>query len=589
MPGDLRGTVGPMDASTTAATVTDRTAALDAFCLSHDELFVIPIDELGPTGVTPRFAGVLADARGITEDWIAGFDAAFSAYWERATDLYARAPDAWFPPRLQNVCVVTDRDRTRPYHQPLYRSSWTLDVSDFDPEHSNVEFGAYQLLHAERLATSQDMPRAIIGGLSYWLTRTEEELAAFGAAAANSARPDAKIFERLAAGMSWVRTLFHPTLCPPPGGDTTGLRPIREGSLMVPAPAIPELQQLVADIREDVRGVVNRYQTTLALADQTTRRDAAGNAVMPGQAVCQWLAEERPDVLVTDAEGNSLWDPETPSEVEALEAALEGALPQALQSLQADLKVVGDKTRAFLSSLRDPDALPLTTGEVEQSGGVFLHDKRRVVVYSLEQPGLDPRREPAPAYHRMLLAARTIHEWGHLADAAGWLGVPDSERDAYQAAKVRVGAAVDAILDAAPEAFQKGAADHAESVGRRPGEVVCDLLAHRIPDYVSNLLARRYLQPAELEAYVRANVHPHFDEVLSPLQLLARHAFEYQYLGLGLCSDPQRYFLQSTWFSTYLIDTGAIELSALSELLGAVGELCGCYRVDEAAFGTTPN
>lgn len=573
-----------MNAPTTAATVSDRTAALDGFCLAHDELFVIPIDELSPTGISDRFAAVLVRERGMTEDWIGAFDQAFAAYWERAADLYTRAPDAWFPPRLQNVCLVTDRDRTRPYHQPLYRSSWSLDVSDFDPEHSNVEYGAYQFLHAERLATSQDMPRAIIGGLSYWLTRSEAELSAFSTAAEQSPRSDAKIFTRLAEASQWVQALFHPTLRPPPDGDTTGLKPVREGSLMVPKAAIPHLQQLVADVREDVRAVVNRYRTSLALEDQVTNRDAAGTPLTPGQTVCRWLAEERPSVLVTDANGSPLWDPDAPDEVAALEAALEGALPQAARSLQADLQVVGDKTRAFLSSLRDPDALPLTTGEVEQTGGVFLHDKRRVVVYCLEQPGLDPRREPAPAYHRMLLAARTIHEWGHLADAAGWLGVPQSEGEAHQAAKTRVGAAVDAILDAAPGAFQKGAAEHAESTGQSAGVVVCDLVAHRIPDYVSNLLARRYLQPAELEAYVRANVHPHFDEVLSPLQLLARHAFEYQYLGLGLSPDPLRYFLQSTWFSTYLIDTGAIELPALAELLESVGALCGCYRVDEGAF-----
>ena len=113
---------------------------------------------------------------------------------------------------------------------------------------------------------------------------------------------------------------------------------------------------------------------------------------------------------------------------------------------------------------------------------------------------------------------------------------------------------------------------------------MCDLVLVRMSDFLSNVLARRYLPTEELEAYVRANVHTHIGEETRPLHLLARHAYEYQYLSLGHVEDPERYFLRSTWFQDYFVDTGLVPLPHLRALLSAVGRVCACYEVDESAF-----
>ncbi|MCA9704765.1 MAG: hypothetical protein KDK70_02810, partial [Myxococcales bacterium] len=169
---------------------------LQRFYFSHPELFVIPVEHLGERGLSEAYAEALRRARGVSEGWISLFDRAYATYWERAGDLYARAPETWFPPRLQNLAIVVEPERTRPYYQPFHKSSWMLHGSDFDPEVSNVEYAVYQLLHAERLSTSRDMAMAVICGMSYWLERDEAEIAAFVEACGRSPRPDAVVFQR---------------------------------------------------------------------------------------------------------------------------------------------------------------------------------------------------------------------------------------------------------------------------------------------------------------------------------------------------------------------------------------------------------
>lgn len=552
----------------------DRAAALEAFCFEHPELYLIPVEALSPSGIDASFSAALV-RRGVAEPaWISTFNAAFVAYWSRAADLYARAPDAWFPPRLQNVCIVMDAERARPYHQPLFNASWTLSHADFDPSVSNVEFAAFQFLHAERLTAYKDMPKAIVAGLSYWLVRSPSEREDFCRAARSSSRLDADVFVALADAMPWVPTLFHPTLRPPPE-DQPPLRSVPQGSLLVPEGALSQLQAFVPAIRGAIEGVQERYQRRLGSAEGT-----AGD----GERVLTWLRARKPRVLITDGDGETLWDPEQPESCDALHQAVRAVTAEVADSLIADLQVVGDRTDAFFDSLREPERLPLSSGEVEQIGGVYLHESRRLVVYSLVQPGLDPLREPAPAYHRLLLGARTIHEWGHLADAAGWLPVPAMLQATHSDAQRRIGRAVDRIVANAPPGFQQSVAKDVHTAGQSAGGFVCRLVLSRMSDYVSNMLARRYLRPSELEAYVRSNVSPHFDEALTPLELLARSAFEYQYLSLGLVAEPLRYFLQSTWFQTYLLDPGVMTPADLEELFEAVASLCSCYRVDESAF-----
>ena len=573
--------------SATADAVRDRAAALHEFCFVHAQLFVIPADHLTRAGIGDAFARVLNRERNVSVAWVAAFNRAYCVYWERAEDLYRRAPDAWFPPRLQNICIVTDRGCARPYHQPLFKSSWSLDAADFEPERDDVEFAVYQLLHAERLAACQDMPKAIVSGLSYWLTRSDEEVEQFCAAAQSSPRIDAEVFTRLAAAMPWVRTLFHPRLRPPPPSETQ-LRPVSDGSLLVPQATALPLRRFVGEIRQVVTDVVQRYRESVKAATAVLRTESLPSTSVAKPAadlVTGWLAEHRPPVLIADGQGTILWDPEAPHACERVHGALGDITADVAQSLVADLDVVGLNTERFLSSLRDPQALPRSTGDVDRIGGVYLHDERQLIVYCLAQSGLDPLREPAPAYHRLLLAARTVHEWGHLADAAGWLAVPASLRSQQVAADSRIDRVVATIFAAAPPAFRDRAAAEAHAAGETTGALVRALVRYRMPDYVSNVLARRFLHPSAFEAYVRGNVYAHFDEDLSPTQLLARYGFEFQYLGLSLVHDPLTYFLQTTWFSTYLLDNGVIALPDLEELFAAIGALCACYRIDDAAIG----
>ena len=52
--------------------------------------------------------------------------------------------------------------------------------------------------------------------------------------------------------------------------------------------------------------------------------------------------------------------------------------------------------------------------------------------------------------------------------------------------------------------------------------------------------------------------------------------------------DPERYFLRSTWFQDYFVDTGLVPLRHLRALLHAVGRACACYEVDDSAFVGPP-
>lgn len=555
---------------------------LRPFYLAHRELVVIPVEHLSERGVSDELAQVLRVDRGLGDGWLALLTRAQATYWERVKVLYERAPDSWFPPRLQNLCVVLDPEGTRPYHQPFHRSSWMLYASDFDPELSNLEHATYQLVHAERLSTARDMAMAVICAMSYWLLRDDAEVDAFVAACRRSPRPDAAVFQRLADALPWVRTLYHDPLRRPAPEQRPSLRKVKEAGLWVPEALQAQLHALVPALRADAAAVMEAYLAAAATAPATDPAVALGGD--PVDYVCEWLQRACPPVLVTDEHEAVLWDPDQPQELGALRRVLEGIGGRVAQSLREDLELVGERSTSFLASLRHPERLPKPGDEVDQEGGVYVHATRPLIVYSLAQPGLRPLREPAPPYHRLLVGARTVHEWGHLAEEAGWVGLPAARRDEHQRAQDELRAAVQALLADAPAPFREAAAAEAKVAGREPGALVCALVLERMSDFLSNLLARRILPLPEMEAYVRANVYTHFGEEVRPLHLLARHAYEYQYLSLSRIDDPLRYFLRSTWWSDFFVDTGLVPLPHLRALLEATARLCACYEIDEDAF-----
>ena len=133
---------------------------LRRFYFAHRELLVIPVEHLGEHGPSEAMSAALREDRRLGDGWMELLRQAYATYWVRAKALHERAPDTWFPPRLQNLCIVLEPELVRPYHQPFHKSSWMLYASDFDPEASNLEHATYQLLHAERLSTSRDMAMA---------------------------------------------------------------------------------------------------------------------------------------------------------------------------------------------------------------------------------------------------------------------------------------------------------------------------------------------------------------------------------------------------------------------------------------------
>ena len=56
-------------------------SGLSDYYFLHDELLVIPIEQLSPTGVDPAFDPLLRTR--VSAEWIALFNEAFAIYWQQ--------------------------------------------------------------------------------------------------------------------------------------------------------------------------------------------------------------------------------------------------------------------------------------------------------------------------------------------------------------------------------------------------------------------------------------------------------------------------------------------------------------------------
>jgi hypothetical protein len=254
----------------------------------HDELLLVPIEELSPRGMSPAHRKRLEETGRLPVGWVELFDRAFSLYWERAGELATRAPRYWFPPRLQHVCVCTAPGRIRPYFQPINRSSWLVELSDFDPENSNEEFATYQLFHAERMGLLKEVSGAVVLNLSYWLVRSGEEIARFQEACRNVPRSDANAFRALADALAWIPQCHHETL-----------RPLRiltpEKPLEVPRSGLLLPRRLEPDFRALLREWTDRPKEVMAVFYRTY----AARDPLALRAFRSWLEGEAPRLLVT--------------------------------------------------------------------------------------------------------------------------------------------------------------------------------------------------------------------------------------------------------------------------------------------------
>lgn len=564
--------------------------SLEDYYFHDSRLILIPIEGLTPAGLCPTFADLLVRRAGWDAARIELFNTAFQRYWARGAALAART-HAWAPPRLRHAAIVRDADLIRPYVQMLNVSAWTLYEADFDPETSTAEFAAYLFVHGDRMVQTGEVTRAALLDAPYWFDRDDTECAAFAVGAQASTRPDADGFRAVAEALPWLRQLSHQTLRRPALVSAYGSI---AGSELLVRPGLEDgPPALVRGWEQAATVAVSRFHAHQSAADP--------RAV---SRVCNWLATERPRLLICGRHERILWDPQTPDRIGALRSELRLAKAPALADIAADLEVVWQRTSAFHSALRDPAAIPAPHAGMEHGGYVYLHRQRGLITYNLHEPGLDRLQSPAIPYARTMLGARTIHEWAHLAVDAGWVPLR-IERTTFLTAVTAVARDLNAIIEAAPVAIRRQTeADLRELLAAPPdpdaqglieltrqlapsaGVALACIILRRLADFQANLLAQRFLTLAERETYVRQNIRELRSEYAPRhrWRMLARYLYEYQYLRFSAVEQPDELFLRSTWFDADFIDTGILDRDKFVSLASAVSRLCDGFAVDEERF-----
>jgi len=159
------------------------------------------------------------------------------------------------------------------------------------------------------------------------------------------------------------------------------------------------------------------------------------------------------------------------------------------------------------AALVDVTALPALQANTFQSGYTSLHATRRLVAYNLYEPGMERLHGPPLPFAREMVGARTAHEWGHLADAAGWVPRTVSSGE-YATLRSALAGTLDAAIAAAPAAVRRASAADLTALGADgcADAALARLTLTRMPDYRANLVARELLTEAERETYVRHNI-----------------------------------------------------------------------------------
>jgi hypothetical protein len=547
------------------------------YCLGNPAFALVPIEELGTSGVTATFAARLADRRGWSKPRVALFDAAFERYWQRCTELARRAPP-WPVPRVRHVVAVTDAAQVRPYAQILNTTAWTLHDGDLDPEHSDPELAAWLLAIGDWMARTGDVSLAPLRAAAWWFERSEAECDSFLRAATASTRPDAAVVRAVAAAIPWLRHLYHAELRPAPRG--CAVRAVPGTGLLVPREIEHEPVLLAARCR------VAAEET---LAAHRARWRAAPSAEI--ERLCGWLAAEAPRVLLVGEGGRLLWDPERPSAIDSVVAALDRADAIAVASIHADLRTIDRNTRQFFDGLVDPSSLPGPPYDLDRGGYCYLHPDRGFIAYELHEPGMERLAGPPLPYARAMLGARTAHEWGHVADAAGWvvLGVSILR---FEATVGDFAAELGKALAEFPVALRRDADTELAALSHCgvENDALVRLLLTRLPDWRANLVARRFMTFAERETYARHNVRslgaPEASTRL--LRRLVRYLYEMQYvegeIGLSVVPDGRSFFVRSTGFGDEFLGSGALSEVRFHALADATHRVLSCFAVDAARF-----
>ena len=551
---------------------TDLTATVQRFCLADADSFVVPAEALTEHGLDPTMAALLLGSRRLTTDQLRRLELGFRLYWERCADLYARAPRSWAPPRQTNLLIVGEGCRVIPYLEPFGGTSSMFYLSDLD---THPEYIAALLVHMERLSLLRLVPATMAFNLSYWFDRNADSRDAFARAARSARRPDAAAFVALADAFAWIDDLLHDPLRPPEQETTEPFFSIEGADLYVPKRLRAELMGLGSAAEAAVRAVIEA-PTLPSPARDTTKPTPALDEL------CDWLLQTRAQVIVHGPNGGTLWTPQHDDPIRVRRMLAE-TNDTAVASIHADLRVIDERSRQFLERVHDVDALPTHCAVLETGGGAYVDAARRAVVYELQQPAFDARAGAAPPYHRLLLGARVMHEWGHIAHTAKILHLPEARRPEYAAARAELGERFAQVLTDVPVAFKETVAEELQGIEPRPAEQARALarkILARVGDYLANMMSVRLIPGEEMQAYVRTNVRHHFDERLGLVSELARYAYEIHYLDL--VDMPRSYFYRTSRFPDYFIRTGIVREEDAEALFDAAGRVLACYVIDES-------
>ena len=557
-----------------------RDTALAEFYLLDPRVVLVPVEHLTDDGLTPELAALVTARAGWTAEHVALFDAGWSLYWSRGTDL-ARRTRTWPAPRRRHVAVVTQPDAVRPYVQLLNTSAWLVYAADVDPATSGPELLAFVLALGDRMAATGEVTAAAVQAAAWWLERTDEECAAFADAAARSTRPDADAYVAVAEALPWLRSLHHEVLRQP-AASAPG-RSIPSTGLLVSMELEAEPPRLVAVWKRSATRVVARHHATWRRSDPALVTN-----------VCEWLTAEAPPLLVAAENGRIVWDPDAPDRVGALRGVLKAADAVAVEAVHRDLERVASLTHAFLAAVVDTAALPVPDAGTTERGYTYLPPDRRLIAYNLHEPGMERLTGPPLPYEHAMLGARTAHEWAHLADAAGFVPRTVASEDWAELRTELVRGLEDAVARAPAAVRQRTAADLAAIADGRPiGVALGRLLVTRMPDYRANLVARALMSDVEAETYARHNVRALGREYGAERawRLLLRYLFEYQYvrpaLGLTRVDDPRTFFFASTGIADELFATAVVDEARFDDLADVVARLCTCHAIDRTRLRFT--
>lgn len=548
--------------------------ALIDYCSSQPGLLVVPIDVLSDQGLDPDAAAAYQKRNLLSAAECRRIDDMVSAYWLRAEKL-RRASKQWFPPRVQHLCLVTDGVATRPYFQPFHASSWLLYREDLDEATSSLEFSIFLLFQAERQYLQQQVGASLTTNLGYLQVLNPAQYEDFLIGCRRSTRPDAEGYRALADALPGLRGLHHVDFDPPTSHLPAEHRVLANG-LAGGAEAQRTIDALHRRWMAAIEGVAAAHRASVRPASAAS-----------GQRLKAWLEAEAPQLVLTGKDKQVLWrSPGTAAP--ALKALLAQLGPEAEQSILLDLQVIDRKSRSFLDALVEPDALAAPAAWMTEGGLSYIHGESRRIAYSLTD---DPDRlwQASPPYERLMLAARTVHEWGHQAAESGWVDVDPARRGEREAEEEALVELLDRIVVELPGALRPdllNALGPPPTGSATPGQRLKSSLLRRIDDYMANLVARQFLSDEEMDTYVRNNVGSRLLDYAPEQALvhLLRIAYEFQYLKLARIRDPEQWFLRSSWFDVLFAEPGVVTRDRFFGLTECIGRICASYRIDSSAI-----